>query len=792
MSNFCQTCGGQVARVDNYYVCEYCGNKWEIDSANDVHAVERANAWAALRDGDFEKAGELFDNILLKDSKNHEGYWGRALAHAGIVYVTDMSENKKVPTCNNITEASFLQSKDVQKAVSLAPEDIAEGYKAQAAYIENVRLEWLEKASKEPAYDVFISFKDSDRENGIERTQDSIDAQDLYNALVAEGYKVFFSRISLRDKIAEQYEPYIYNAIKTAKVMIVFGEKPEYFSSVWIKNEWTRFRARIEKGEKHKNSLVVVYKNMNPGDLPVVLKSRQCMNMADMTFLSDLTKHIRRVVEEAKRNVHLEKITLATGQVAKKASTLSVNAVQTRQIGEGAIAETSISEKQSISLIRMYLEEKQWHEAASLADDVLFNNPTCAEVVWCSMLARHHASTNEEFGKKLNNLRSEDYGAVEKTLNCSSKTFAENILRLLYKAEPDTRDERYEKLMTVILPFAFNGREECIRNAMSGVIENSKYASFQLLLKALAPDQVDDYISYNYRYALTTGTVPHRNQCLNRILEVDAGNTNALRVQLITTLQTDKALPDVIRALETLLQYAASPGGEVKATLDWLSQNLQTKQHCEFAKELLRYYTGNIAELKDALVALSYAMLEKRFFQETEFFWNLVVSFAPDCPDAYWGICLMKIEAASEKDVPEKKKLLRDLPEFNKYLTFVDDKRRRQCIELSKKQIAAYIEARRKLVDERRELDRETAQSNSGCFSASLVGGLIFLPAGVGLFAADMTFLGTIVVMVGILCVIGFVGAAKGLKEKRKLRQENLEKIKKIDKLLEDMPEIQQ
>ncbi|MGN0622425.1 MAG: toll/interleukin-1 receptor domain-containing protein [Oscillospiraceae bacterium] len=158
---------------------------------------------------------------------------------AGIVYVTDVNENKKIPTCNNITENSFMNDKDVQKAISLAPADIADGYKNQAEYIEKVRVEWLEKASKEPAYDVFISFKDSDRENGIERTQDSIDAQDLYNALVAEGYKVFFSRISLRDKISEQYEPYIYNAIKTAKVMIVFGEKATYFNSVWIKNEWT-------------------------------------------------------------------------------------------------------------------------------------------------------------------------------------------------------------------------------------------------------------------------------------------------------------------------------------------------------------------------------------------------------------------------------------------------------------------------------------------------------------------------------------------------------------------------
>ena len=292
----CKCCGMLLKREGNYYVCDYCMNRWMIDVANDVSAVERVAAWTALRQGDFDKATELFEEIIIKDDKNHEAYWGRALARNAIVYVNDVVEDKKVPTCNNITEASFLNDKDVKKAIELAPEDVAVGYKKQIDYLENIRVEWLEKASKEPPYDVFISFKDSDRENGIERTQDSFDAQEIYTALVDAGYKVFFSRVSLRGKVAEQYEPYIYNAIKTAKVMIVFGEKPEYFNSTWIKNEWTRFKARIDGGEKHKNSLVVVVKDMNPGDLPIALRARQAMNMTDLTFFETLKNHIAGIV----------------------------------------------------------------------------------------------------------------------------------------------------------------------------------------------------------------------------------------------------------------------------------------------------------------------------------------------------------------------------------------------------------------------------------------------------------------------------------------------------------------
>lgn len=288
----CKSCGGDLERIGNYYVCKFCGSKWTIDADQDVHVIDRANAWSALRDCDFEHAVELFENIIFKEPENHEAYWGRALASAGIMYVTDLNEHKKVPTCNSISEESFISSSDVQKAIQLAPADISDTYQVQAEQIENIRSEWVKKASKETPYDIFICYKDSDREHNIDRTDDSYDAQELYNALVEEGYKVFFSRVSLRSKVSEHYEPYIYNAIKTAKVMIVFGEKPEYFNAVWVKNEWMRFRKRIELGEKHPNSLVVVYKNMAPADLPAGLRSRQCLDATEITFLDDLKKHM--------------------------------------------------------------------------------------------------------------------------------------------------------------------------------------------------------------------------------------------------------------------------------------------------------------------------------------------------------------------------------------------------------------------------------------------------------------------------------------------------------------------
>ena len=706
--NKCKICGEPIKRVGNYYVCDVCGNKWEIDSGNDVHAVDRANAWIALRDSDFERAIELFEDIILKESKNHEAYWGRALAKSAIVYVTDFSEDKKVPTCNNITEESFITGKDVQKAISLAPADIAENYRKQAEQIEKIRIEWLEKARKEPAYDVFICYKDSDRENGLERTQDSIDAQDLYNALVAEGYKVFFSRISLRDKVAEQYEPYIYNAIRTAKVMIVFGEKPQYFSAVWLKNEWSRFKTRIEKGEKHKNSLVVVYKNMNPGDLPIVLKSRQCLNAADITFLVDLNRHIKKVIEASKQATHLEKIKIEGGQIAKKATTISSNTIQTRDVGKGAIAETSINEKQALSLAKTYLTAKQWAEAKSLIDDVLFNNPSYAEAIWCQILVNHNVSNNKELLNKLNWLKIEDYQIIEKVLNCADKDYAAEILNYLYDSvyNANVSDETYRNILSIILPYNFDARNKKIQAAIDIAIAKQSFETFDVLLATLESSEVDRYIEYNYKFAQITGQTDIKLECINRILEVNEGNLDALNMLFGIQLNSASA-SDIAKTFEEILKYSPDPNRRVEQTLKYLVDHLSDNRHCEFAKQLLKYYTQDLGRLKDSLIQLAYRMIKKSFFDDAQYILNLALASDPNNSDIYWGICLIKTKSATMEKIVNSPVSLKTVPEFNKYLVLVDEQQRLKCLEIAKEQESVIKQKEQ----ERLALERQQEQA---------------------------------------------------------------------------------
>ena len=234
--NICNICGANYEYRNGRWVCPACG-AYKVEELSNEEVTLLYNAAQKLRLSDFDEAEKAYSDIVEKYPENPDGYWGRLLSKYGIKYEEDF-DGRKIPTCYATSIESVISDKDYLKAIELADADTKAYYQTQAEYIERVRKEWVEKARKEKPYDIFICYKDSDLANGIDRTQDSIAVQELYIHLTKQGYRVFFSRESLRDKVGEKYEPYIFNALSTAKVMLVYGSKPEYITSTWLKNEW--------------------------------------------------------------------------------------------------------------------------------------------------------------------------------------------------------------------------------------------------------------------------------------------------------------------------------------------------------------------------------------------------------------------------------------------------------------------------------------------------------------------------------------------------------------------------
>lgn len=170
-------------------------------------------------------------------------------------------------------------------------------YKQQAAEIAEIQKGILAISANEKPYDVFICYKETDADG--QRTHDSQWAQDIYYGLTEQGYKVFFSRITLEDKLGQQYEPYIFAALNSAKVMVVVGSKPEYFNAVWVKNEWSRYLALMKTD--HKRLLIPCYRDMDPYDLPEELSILQSQNMSKIGFMQDLLRGVKKVLDAGQK-----------------------------------------------------------------------------------------------------------------------------------------------------------------------------------------------------------------------------------------------------------------------------------------------------------------------------------------------------------------------------------------------------------------------------------------------------------------------------------------------------------
>ena len=288
-------CGGTLEIINNSTIaeCEYCGTKQTIPTLDDekkLNLFGRANRLRATCE--FDKAASVYENIVADFPEEAEAYWGLVLCKYGIEYVDDPATGRKIPTCHRSSFDSIFEDENFEMVMENSAPVAVPIYREEAKAIEEIRRGIIEVSSKEQPYDIFICYKETD-ENG-DRTIDSLISQEIYDALIETGYRVFFSRITLEDKLGTAYEPYIFAAINSAKIMLVVGTSYLYYNSVWVKNEWSRFLQLMAKGEK--KILIPCYKDIDAYDIPKEFKHLQAQDMGKVGALNDLLRGIKKIL----------------------------------------------------------------------------------------------------------------------------------------------------------------------------------------------------------------------------------------------------------------------------------------------------------------------------------------------------------------------------------------------------------------------------------------------------------------------------------------------------------------
>lgn len=417
----CNNCGGKLELLDSSGLCEcaYCGVvrtvPTDIDNSILIEHCNRAEQ--LLYECDFDGAKREYGNAITLNHEDAEAYWGTMLCDYGIQYVEDSVSFQKKPTFNRLSYKSILENVYYKTAIEKATVVAKNRYEENAKQLDFLRKKVIEISQKELPYDVFISFKTEDSLTGA-KTEDYDVATHINNNLIREGYRVFFAPETLQRGSAGNYEPKIFSAINSAKLMIVLGSKPEYFSAVWVRNEWSRYLNLMDGQDKN---LIPCFssKNMSIKEIPSEFAERnlEALDMDDRSFLIKIVDMVKSTIGEKTSPNTSEEI----------ATIQNANAVTVDSLLKRAF---------------MFLEDGEFDRADDFCEQVLNIDPQNAQAYLGKLMAELNVNKQENLKNctepfdNLNNyqkvIRFGDFSLVEELNKAiiSAKSNFENIVSI--------------------------------------------------------------------------------------------------------------------------------------------------------------------------------------------------------------------------------------------------------------------------------------------------------------------------------------------------------------------------
>jgi len=250
-------------------------------------------------------------------------------------------------------------------------------------------------------------------------------------------------------------------------------------------------------------------------------------------------------------------------------------------------------------------------------------------------------------------------------------------------------DNMCHLILSAILPYAKNEIiyeakefEEKIADAFKTVIAKTYEDSFVFLLThTLNSDEVDKYIDYLEKFAGNCAPAVSQKY-YQMIIDVDPGNI-AIRKKLIQAdLKSDTNKDKCIKDFEGLLAYSTDADEEANALISYLtSEQTTTQNKSNLFWELLGYHSKAPDGLIDELSKYAFVLLNSSLWEEARKFLNLILSVNSRYAKAYFGLCLVRLQARNENDIAFKKDNLIDCPEFDKCLALYRSEKNESMVE---------------------------------------------------------------------------------------------------------------
>ncbi len=567
----CKSCGAPLdlnKAVGFVIECEHCRSKISIaksDNADIKYYLSQGEVF--LDAGKFDEAFAAYKKASQVDLCEPEAYFGMALAEFKVQYLQDIKEEadrsvtkRLQPICHKIIEDKFCKNKYYGKALDCATREQKEEYLRRGAEIDNIRAEFCRLKETGLDYDTFICVKISD-EKADKKTDDSVYAHRVFDALESRGYVPFYSERVLQDKVGEKYEAHILYALATSETMLVVCSDKDYLRTPWVQNEYSRFLRLINNGDKDHDAVTIVFNGAPIEELPGRDGKIQGINRAgfnaDGLILDFVEKHSPKFLEK-KRKAEEEK-RKQDEENKKKLAELDANLKRVQEAAKKLDSNTSQGPNRSSEdtlLIRanQQLSQGDIEEARGFYNRVLDMQPENGAAWYGLMLCENDCTSDKEM---LARIKRSDFANYELLKNlCNGKTFS--------LAKQYAEGEFTERIKTVEDAVASRTHELCCTVSKSG-------KAFYDYILSVRDTKSTDYAEAVLSLFLCENNCKSDEELIDRINDIDYSDDLSL---LFDMTKTDVYMAAVANADMSTVKRLVRIDAAVKAQISKLARDV--------------------------------------------------------------------------------------------------------------------------------------------------------------------------------------------------------------------------
>ena len=713
----CLQCGGEIEvnSLTGVGICPYCDSEYRESADSFFYELQEIVNRRQMRE--FIQAEDLCKELIYKHPECSEAYWQMLLSTLGVVYVQEDIKSKPTFFSYSYDERESITDNEYYKNAikySTSAQDKS-FYQEKVKELDSLLKEFFNLVAKESSYDIFISFKKTtvaivDGEERIIDTDDYMKAKEIYKAL-KDDYKVFFSPVSIGEDTGiegEKYEPRILKALQTAQAMILVGSKKEYIESQWVENEWRRYQYFIQRGNKKKQSLVLVYLRNMPS-LPIALRDVQLpsIDMFKGSYLKELrdklsfvrsSKGIKSVIDERKiqHDFKSEEDKFNFGQ-----SVTRIEITENSEVENIQISGTEEREMKTASTVR---NNGRFDDAVIMYDQIIKKNQNCAKAYFGRFLAKIKAKTKKDLKECILSAKHSDLEDFEMAVKTSYDVdYAWFIVDLMIDAINGNGDWlKLKCAFDSVIKFLDNERLMKLLSTMQGRYTDYvkcgkvKLAEdvFASCRKLFAEENMDFNLSYMKAYGTMLFEHKHYDIARKYFEELALVDKNAeyylyiLKCRIksqslsnapfnlspnrsegdngkeISQLSLDEIIGRII-----LCEFEKNLSEVRKELIQMIF--CQIKRNKKNAKNHIDTVVGCYKQLgaddvvKSFLIEISDKYVQAKDFKSAEAYFNEILTQDANCSYAYWGLLKCRLKAINDTRLAKKRKSFKKYKEYN-------------------------------------------------------------------------------------------------------------------------------